>query len=57
MKCAKCGDGMMRTTVCNYCSYRYDFDASRPVAYCPICGASSRTEDLRADSWPSMGAE
>ena len=48
---------MMRTTVCNYCSYRYDFDASRPVAYCPICGASSRTEDLRADSWPSMGAE
>ena len=48
---------MMRTTVCNYCSYRYDFDSREQVVYCPICGASNSTEDLRNESWPSRRVE
>lgn len=44
---------MIRTTVCNYCAYRYDFNTSNTVAYCPICGAMNRTEDLILDSWPA----
>ena len=48
---------MKRTTVCNYCAYRYHFDSSKPVTYCPICGASNKTEDLIADSWPFRGQD
>ena len=48
---------MIRTTVCNYCSYRYDFDTSKSVAYCGICGAMNRTEDLIPESWPAKNLE
>lgn len=37
---------MIKQTVCNYCSYRYDYNTNQEQSYCPICGALSYTKDL-----------
>lgn len=40
------GDTVIKETVCLYCSYRYRYRTEQAITYCPICGASSYTDDL-----------
>ena len=48
---------MRMTTVCNYCSYRFDFDSDKERTFCAICGAMSFTKDLLKDSYPCTKVE